>query len=125
MTTLNLFLRPEITDKQTWFEFDTNYGLESINPDILPMYIIENLNSLNVDSTNYLQNVLELVEDYISGTVVYGFECVVKYGCRTSASGFLDCTEWSTFSTKNECYKYLADVLDISVYQVKKNIRNV
>ena len=53
-----------------------------------------------------------LTDDDLAGAVNSDIEEVNKaqgFGARLSASGYIDCTEWTFFDTEEEAVKYLID----------------
>ena len=125
---LNLFQKPQITyEKQYWLMFDTSNRTMYVNPDLFPLKFMESLEDLDLDYDGKdLDKVFNTVKDYLdAGSELYCVRMEYGYGCRTSAPGYLDCTDWSVFDTKNECYEHLADLLDISISSVKKYIMEV
>jgi hypothetical protein len=45
----------------------------------------------------------------------YTVETIEGYGARMSAPGYLDCTEWSVFSTEEEARAYLQETFGLNI----------
>ena len=41
---------------------------------------------------------------------IENIETIEGYGARLSASGYMDCTEWAVFDTREEAAQYLLDM---------------
>jgi hypothetical protein len=83
------FMERQITQKQLWWEVETTHGTEW-----LPVELV----GKEPDSDAFA--------DYCEGQVL-SWEQREGFGARLSAPGYLDCTEWSVFDTKEEAEAYL------------------
>ena len=88
------FMEKQITEKMQWFQVETSQGTEWIPEDVIKP---------SPDVT-----IADLV-DYCEGIPV-SFEVIRGYGARLSAPGYMDCTEWTVFSTEEEAEKYLEEM---------------
>lgn len=92
------FMQQEITECQEWYQVDGNAGTEFIPADIVRWN----------DGT--MEDMIEAVRDYYPGSTIYSVEEIKGYGARLSASGYLDCTDWSVFETEDEAQEYLEEM---------------
>jgi hypothetical protein len=78
-----------------WFEVETHNGTQYIPQEFVGM-------TLNPDYS-------ELVEflDVTNADDIYSCRVVDGYGARLSAPGYLDCTEWTVFETKEDALSFL------------------
>lgn len=93
------FMNAEVTSKMEWVCVDGD-GMDYIPGDLV------NLTELRVAlDADDIDAAFELVKDYtntFSLERVIGIGIVTGYGVRSSASGYMDCTEWTVYSTKRE-----------------------
>ncbi len=90
------FMKPVIL-KGKFFRVETDIGTE-----IVPGYLIDRTMSTDVSA---------LVE-YLEGTPVdedATVECEEGFVARMSASGYMDCTDWTAHKTQHEAMQYLVD----------------
>lgn len=55
-----------------------------------------------------MDKVDRILRDYVSGTIL-SVQIVTGYGARLSAAGYMDCTEWSVFSSVDAAKEYLRE----------------
>ena len=79
-----MFMKPEIV-KDRWVCFEDDHG-------------------------EMFYSLLGYYEPHPSHTEVKKLD---GFGVRLSAPGYMDCTEWCVFDTKQECVEYLEQVYDI------------
>jgi len=89
------FIEPQITGKQKWYQIDGNCGITNV-----PFEVIGKAS---------LRSVAKF-RDYYEGSDIYRVELVIGYGARLSAPGYMDCTEWSVFDTRDEAEAYLQEM---------------
>ena len=94
MAHMNLY-----TEFGKWYEVDTTEGTE-----IVPARVAGELMDcqcwIDADSPNWPAVVIAL-QPYCSQIDGNGqIECVEKWGCRYSANGYMDCTEWVLADTE-------------------------
>jgi len=94
-------MEAQITDKQEWLCIDGEEGTEYIQGDLLPMNAIRAIIDGDGDG-GYANRVLALVRDYARCDVALEAEIVFGYGVRSSADGYMDCTDWEVYTTKKE-----------------------
>ena len=83
-----MFMEPQLY-RSKWYEIETNAGIEFIPLDLCSKHHIK---------------------DYIEGTKVYSVKVIKGYGARLSAPGYMDCTEWTVFDSKEEARQALKDM---------------
>jgi hypothetical protein len=54
---------------------------------------------------------VEAVRKFIYSTTIYNVTVRKGWGARFSAPGYLDCTEWSVFDTKEEAEEYIESLM--------------
>jgi hypothetical protein len=86
------FMEKQITAKKSWWKVETSMGTEFLPVDLI--------GEEPTDSGTF--------EDYCEGQV-QTWELIKGYGARLSAPGYLDCTEWAVFETKEEAEQYLEE----------------
>jgi len=84
------FMRPEITEQHAWVELDTSDGL------------------FYVPFVHGWTN-LQYYKDCVTGEVYSTQVIRKKHGARLSASGYLDCTDWTIHDTVKEAMEYLVE----------------
>jgi hypothetical protein len=81
------FMEREITDFRTWYKGESS--------DCSTCFVA-------ADDFTIEQFKSDVLEDSSADV-----ETVSGFGCRLSAPGYLDCTEWSVFDSVSECESYL------------------
>jgi hypothetical protein len=89
------FLKPEIFE-DSYFEVETNTGTEIVPCSVCGVYVGVNPYKL---------------KDYLSGQPYDDDYVRPKHGwvARMSAPGYLDCTDWVAFNSKEDAEDYLDD----------------
>lgn len=85
------FMQPQVM-KGEFYEVDTNSGTCIIPADVV-----------GKDPT------ADMFDPYIADGVALAFEKKIGFGARTSAPGFMDCTDWCLFNTEKEAWSYLIE----------------
>lgn len=81
------FMEPDIVFGE-WYEVETTHGTEWVPADLG-----------GPDS----------LQDYCEGTIQEVKGPIEGWGARLSASGYMDCTDWTVFSTEEEARAYLEE----------------
>lgn len=81
-----------------WIEIDGNNGIEYV-----PFDHVFNQNTKTLSPNK------EELQDYYSGNRIDEISIIDGYGARLSMSGYLDCTDWTVFRTREEAIQYLDD----------------
>ena len=85
------FMNPDIQHCD-YFEVETNSGSWIVPADLVSR-----------------KGKLSRFADYVEGNEVESAEFKTGYLARLSASGYMDCTEWSAFDTEVEAIEYLLE----------------
>lgn len=101
------FMEPEMTDKQWWLYIDGNEGGEYIPDDLFNVDVIRSIID-GPEDADYAEKVLAIVQTYCRSRDAYSAELKYGYGVRSSASGYLDCTDWNVYTSKREALKAVA-----------------
>lgn len=107
------FMAPVI-EHAAYFEVETENGTEIVPGDIVSLPF--NLNfaaggrfyadACAVETWKHFQRAFK---PYVSGDEISEVAPRIGYICRLSASGYMDCTDWSAFDTEEEAAQYLID----------------
>lgn len=84
------FMQRQVTGKTQWYQVETTAGIEYLPVDLI--------GKEPADSDAFT--------DYCEGKVIW-WEQIEGYGARLRAPGYLDCTEWTVFSTESDAEDYL------------------
>ena len=95
------FMEPQITDKQDWFEIDTDNGIWYVPFNIPNCRVTDALACVENEDEDTIQELLL----YTEGTELNEVTVVHGYGVRLSADGYMDCTEWDIFTNKREAMR--------------------
>lgn len=98
------FMQRQITEKMDWLEIDGEVGIEWVP-----------LKDANLDAEAVVamidqDNFTQLHDFYSAGSAgIFTVEIVNGHGCRLSAPGYMDCTDWTVYPTAEECREYLEE----------------
>lgn len=102
------FMERQITNKRDWYKIETSQGTFFVDredagnyPDADAESVREKVHPLAV---NVLGQFVEGGPDSIES-----WETVKGFGCRLSAPGYMDCTDWTVFDSEDECKTFLDD----------------
>jgi hypothetical protein len=87
------FMEKQITSKCEWYQIETSQGTWFVD-------------RANVSESPDTEEMREELGQFCEGVPV-SWETITGYGCRLSAPGYLDCTEWAVFPSLAECDAYL------------------
>ena len=90
-----------------WYEVDGPDGSEVIPADLICPFA-EFDKDLQWNTGKAFDIPAEFA-DYCENTKAYSIEPVTGWGARLSASGYMDCTPWSVFETREQAQQYLVD----------------
>src|ERR1700722_12984349 len=99
------FMQDQITRKQRWLRVETTHGTECVNVFDTGMDW-PNSDAMTEDARD---SAIEQLQDYVEGEQ-QSWENVECYGARMRAPGYLDCTEWTVFDSKEEAKQYLTEM---------------
>ncbi len=108
------FMQKQITTKRKWYEIETNCGTFFVDVEDVDggKFAASLAQGIDLDALNAAQRE-ELAERFLQYTEANEPEQISVregYGARLSAPGYLDCTEWTVFSTTEEAEKYLDEM---------------
>jgi len=106
---------PEITEKIKFIYVENKYA-ESYFIPIDTWAKSEIKKVLEACSKVNNENEIEYLVEDMGIKDVSQYEVVEGYGCRLTAPGFLDCTDWCVFDTVEECREYLQEAFEICSY---------
>lgn len=103
----------KITGREWWVELDGTSGITFVPYDILSKAQIEfaerGTELPESDDEIYSpEEMNEMFGDYYEGSI-QSVTVRQGYGARLSASGYMDCTEWSVFDSVQEAKDYLEE----------------
>lgn len=84
------FMKPQITVERSWWSVDTRCGIWYVDCE-------------DIADKGFLLDFTECQDD------INDVERVKGYGARLSASGYLDCTDWTVHNTKHDAIVHLVD----------------
>lgn len=102
------FMEAEITEKMEWLSIEGNCGIDYIPVDLIDLAAIRAIID-GPEDADYAEKVLALVSDYTENRSAYSAEIVFGYGVRSSAPGYMDCTQWSVYTNKREALSAYAE----------------
>jgi hypothetical protein len=103
------FMERQITRKQNWLSVETTYGTEYVDSASLALFVRDS-DPLTHPLTDLERDIYrDKIRQYTEGCP-QSWENIKGYGCRLSAPGYLDCTEWDVFDTKAEAEAYLEEM---------------
>jgi hypothetical protein len=96
------FMQHQVTERQQWLQVETRQGTVYLPCNELGLHF--------ADATGEDDAVLDAhiatVQQYCEGSVI-SWSTITGYGARTSAPGYLDCTEWAVYPTAAQAQAYL------------------
>lgn len=78
-----------------WFEVDGDNGTEWIPASLAP--------DVTIDFADRVKS----LRDYVQSREIYSVERCEGWGCRMSAPGYCDCTEWTVQDSEQQAWDYL------------------
>jgi hypothetical protein len=95
------FMQPQVVHGK-FYEIETNNGTWFVPVDVV---------GGPSKGTTYDQFKAELLQ-YTEASEVYEWKVIKGWGARLSAPGYMDCTEWSVYSTETEAWEQLDVMYD-------------
>lgn len=95
------FMEAEKTERQLWLSIDGNCGTDFIPADLIDVESVRAIIEGEEDS-EYANKVLAIVKDYTENSSAYSAELLEGWGVRSSAPGYMDCTQWSVYTNEEE-----------------------
>lgn len=99
-------MQPQLTTRQLWVMIDGPQGTEFIQGDLIDLSTIKSFDS------DKLVPLPESISMYAENRFIYSLDIIKGYGIRLSMPGYLDCTPWSVYSTKNEAINALKELTE-------------
>ena len=100
------FMARQITGKQNWLRVETTQGTEFVSIADTSLFVRDSETVTHPMSEEERDTTIEKIRPYVNGKP-QSWENIRGYGARLSASGYLDCTEWTVFDTAEEAETYL------------------
>ncbi len=110
------FMQKQIVSTN-WLEIETSNGTVFLPEDMAPQTAIDFCDSIGeLHEPDELPSTVkcDLLEwtDCNDANDIESVERITGFGCRLSAPGYMDCTEWSVFKTEKEAENYLSEMYD-------------
>ena len=102
-------MQNEITGKQYGWSVETKRGTMHVPSDVetVPEYLVA---GKQIDSDDVVFDALaERLQPYCDGEIE-SIEVICGYFARLSAPGYMDCTDWTCYTTKREAIQALRDI---------------
>ena len=112
------FMKPEIEFGE-WLEVDGACGIEAVPADLIGglswMKYDVDYDTECMEEDSNLRSTLDALEDFIESNLddVTSIQLIEGYGARLSAPGYMDCTSWTVFKTRDEAEEFLREEYDV------------
>lgn len=103
------FMQRQVTGLENWLSVETTQGTEFIRIADTILFVRDSSTVTHPMSDEDRADTIEKIQPYVEGHP-QSWENIKGYGARLFAPGYLDCTEWSVFDTKEEAEKYLDEL---------------
>ena len=100
------FMQRQITGLQNWLRVETTQGTEFVSIADTSLFVRGSETRTHPMSDEDREKTIEKIRNYTEGKP-QSWENIKGYGARLSAPGYLDCTEWTVFDSKEEAEAYL------------------
>lgn len=100
------FMQRQITGLENWLRVETTHGTEFVRIADISLFVRDSETVTHPMSDEDRDATIEKIRPYVEGKPE-SWENVKGYGARLSAPGYLDCTEWTVFATKEEAEEFL------------------
>jgi hypothetical protein len=100
------FMPSQVTGLQSWLRVETTQGTEFVNVAGTSLFVRDSQTLTHPMSDSDREETIERIRHYTDGKP-QSWENIKGYGARLSAPGYLDCTEWTVFDTREEAEAYL------------------
>ena len=102
------FMQPQI-EQGYWWCVETSNGTESFPGDLYHDECVAVGDTYDADNCEWFDEVATGLLQYCEGKDIQYFQLRKGWGCRLSAPGYMDCTEWSVFDTREAAEGYLKE----------------
>jgi hypothetical protein len=99
------FMQRQITGLQNWLRVETTHGTEFVSIADASLFVRDSETRTHPMSDEDHEETIQKIQQYTEGKP-QSWENIRGYGARLSAPGYLDCTEWTVFDTKEEAETY-------------------
>ena len=103
------FMQRQITGLENWLRVETSQGSEFIRIADVSLFVRNSEQISQPLTDDERAEYANQIQGYVEGTPET-WENVKGYGARLSAPGYLDCTAWDVFETKQEAREYLEEM---------------
>jgi len=100
------FMQRQIAGLENWVRVETTHGTEFICVADVSLFVRDSETRTHPMSDEDRDATIEKICPYVEGKPL-SWENIKGYGARLSAPGYLDCTEWAVFDTREEAEEYL------------------
>jgi len=100
------FMQHQVTGSQNWLRVETTHGTEFVSISDTSLFVRDSETLTHPMSDADRDATIEEIRPYVEGKP-QSWENIKGYGARLSAPGYLDCTEWAVFDTREEAETYL------------------
>jgi hypothetical protein len=102
------FMQRQITGNENWLRVETSNGTDFVRIADTSLFVRNSEQVSQPLTDDERAATVERIRPYCEGTPE-SWENIKGYGARLSAPGYLDCTEWTVFDTKEDAEKYLEE----------------
>lgn len=103
------FMQRQVTGLENWLRVETTHGTEFVRIADVTLFLRDS-ETVTHPMSDDRASTIKKIQPYVEGNP-QSWENVKGYGARLSAPGYLDCTEWTVFDTKEEAEAYLNENL--------------
>ena len=111
------FMTPQYIEESNWIELETSEGTYYLPASEVGTPSAWNYSRLEKGEGICFDNVATFYADFVPA----GFDSILsiesianlRFGARLSASGYMDCTEWSAFETMEAARQYIEDTYEV------------
>ncbi len=105
------FMQRQVTGLENWLRVETARGTDFVRIADTSLFVRDSVTRTHPMSNAERFETVTKIQPYTDGEP-QEWENIKGYGARLSAPGYLDCTEWSVFDTREEAEKYLDEMSD-------------
>ena len=106
------FMVPQYEHCQ-WLEIDGPDGTEWVAVDLVFSSHAEARQLVKTWQAWGNRGVPRALADYCENGEIWGLEMIKGWGCRLSAPGYMDRTDWCVFLTRDEAREHIADTYEV------------
>jgi hypothetical protein len=103
------FMQRQVTGLENWLRVETKHGTEFVRIADVTLFVRDSETVTHPMSDEDRDATIEKIRPYVESKPE-SWENVKGYGARLSAPGYLDCTEWVVFDTREDAAKYLDEM---------------